>query len=175
MTQIKLPLSFVVWVLNLTNTTILSFVCLVHSRQNMLCCHDKDFLEYMIVCTEGPKVTFLVARSSRGRCAQHLHDVRGLHDTHRTQILRVIFAWHFYAPDSRRIRPPIRLNVARTCRARSEQQWMLRLDPSVYTFISSDTLRTQTKWRHKVRLGAAFHSPYKIDFEWGLYSGWWTL
>jgi hypothetical protein len=24
-----------------------------------------------------PKVTFLVARSSRGRCVQHLHDVRG--------------------------------------------------------------------------------------------------
>jgi hypothetical protein len=40
----------------------------------------------------GPKVTPLVARSSRRRCAQHLHDVRGLHGAHRTQILRVTFA-----------------------------------------------------------------------------------
>jgi hypothetical protein len=37
----------------------------------------------------GPKVTSLVALSSRGRCAQHLHDVRGrLHDAHRTQVSR---------------------------------------------------------------------------------------
>jgi hypothetical protein len=33
----------------------------------------------------GRKVTSLVARSSRGRCAHHLHD---------TQISRVTFAWH---------------------------------------------------------------------------------
>jgi hypothetical protein len=38
----------------------------------------------------GPKVTFLVAHSSRGRCTQHSHDVRGLHDAHRTRILRQI-------------------------------------------------------------------------------------
>jgi hypothetical protein len=39
--------------------------------------------------TKGPKVTFLVARSSRGRCAQHLvHDVRGRHDAHRTRFAR---------------------------------------------------------------------------------------
>jgi hypothetical protein len=41
----------------------------------------------------GTKVTSIVASSARGSCAQHLHDVRGLHDAHPTQILRVTFAW----------------------------------------------------------------------------------
>jgi hypothetical protein len=51
--------------------------------------------------TEESKSNILVTRSSRGRCAQNLHDERGLHDTHRTRILRVTFASH--TPDSRRI------------------------------------------------------------------------
>jgi hypothetical protein len=37
----------------------------------------------------GPKVTSLAAR---GKC--DLHDVRGLHDAHRTRILRVTYAWN---------------------------------------------------------------------------------
>jgi hypothetical protein len=35
------------------------------------------FLPFSIIQT-GQKLTSLVARSSRGRCAQHLHDIRGL-------------------------------------------------------------------------------------------------
>jgi hypothetical protein len=48
------------------------------------------YLLKFVSIQRGPKVTSLVALSSRGRCAQHLHDVRGLHDAHRTRILRVI-------------------------------------------------------------------------------------
>jgi hypothetical protein len=80
----------------------------------------------------GPKVTSFVAR---GRCAQHLPDVRALHDAHRTRILRVTFAWHMrdsrhiHAGCARHIRESD-ANVARTCRTRSAQQEMLLLDLS---------------------------------------------
>jgi hypothetical protein len=54
--------------------------------------HSRVLLSFHISYIQrGPKVTFLV---TRGSCAQHLHDVRGLLDAHRTRILRVAFAWH---------------------------------------------------------------------------------
>jgi hypothetical protein len=69
---------------------------------------------------------------ARGRCAQHLRDVRGLHDAHRTRIsarnivcvtMRQIHASYIRESDT---------NVARTCRTRSAQQGMLPMDPSLY-------------------------------------------
>jgi hypothetical protein len=48
--------------------------------------------------------------------------MRWLHDAHRTQVLRVTFAWHIYAPDSRwmRVTSESDVNVARTCHAKSQ-------------------------------------------------------
>jgi hypothetical protein len=83
--------------------------------------------------TEGSKSNTLVAHSSHGRCAhsshgrcaQHLHTRA---DAHRTQILRVTCTR--FTPDARHIRESV-ANVPYTCRARSAQQGMLLLDPSV--------------------------------------------
>jgi hypothetical protein len=66
-----------------------------------LICHTVAYAIQM-----GPKVTSLLnCCALRGRQVQHLHDVhvRGLHDAHRTRILRVTFAWHTLdVSDSRR-------------------------------------------------------------------------
>jgi hypothetical protein len=48
-----------------------------------------------VITRRGSKVTYPLLR---GRCAQHLYDVRGLHDAHRTRICVT------YALDSRRMR-----------------------------------------------------------------------
>jgi hypothetical protein len=49
----------------------------------------------------SPTVTSLVARSSRGRCAQHLHDARATRCTSYANYVRSICVT--YAPDSRRM------------------------------------------------------------------------
>jgi hypothetical protein len=83
----------------------------------------------------GPKVTSLVARSSRGRCAQHCM-IRGRHDAHRPRILRVIYK-HLrdiqcakFTPDSRRTRVTS-ANPPQMLRAPAAQQGLLLLNPSV--------------------------------------------
>jgi hypothetical protein len=70
-----------------------------------------------------PKVTSLVARSSRGRCAQHLHDTRP-HDARRTQILRDIGLCARFTPDACHIRESD-ANVACTCGNKGCYFWIL--------------------------------------------------
>jgi hypothetical protein len=94
---------------------------------------------YRVTSERGPKVTSLVARSSR--CAQYLHDVCGLHDAHHSLVkprasLRDLATLSGarslrFTPDTRHIRESD-TNFARTSRARSTQQAMLLLDPSIY-------------------------------------------
>jgi hypothetical protein len=62
----------------------------------LLCKVSTKTIVYFLTCKwlkvqRGPKVTSLVARSSRGRYAQHLHDVRGLHDAHRSRNICVTY------------------------------------------------------------------------------------
>jgi hypothetical protein len=78
----------------------------------------------------GPKVTSLVARSSRDRCAQHLLRIRECYARIRREsgayVTQLMFAY-----DVRHVARVHHTNVARTCRARSAQQVMLLVDPSV--------------------------------------------
>jgi hypothetical protein len=84
------------------------------------------------VHTDGFKSNILAVRSQYVRCAQQLHDCAG----YMTHIVRKFCACHLrdicarFTPDARHIRESDE-NVARTCRARSAQQVMLLLDPSV--------------------------------------------
>jgi hypothetical protein len=61
-----------------------------------------NFITDIKVIQRGSKVTSLVARSSRGRCAQHLHDTRTTWRTSYANFARNICVT--YAPDSRRMR-----------------------------------------------------------------------
>jgi hypothetical protein len=85
----------------------------------------------------GPKVTSLVACSSRGRCTQHLRRIRGC-DAHPAWIWRICHAnvtRKIRVCDVRHVARVHHVNVARTCRARSAQQGMLLLGPSVSFWI----------------------------------------
>jgi hypothetical protein len=90
---------------------------------------------------KGSKVTSFVARSSHDRCAQHLRRTRGC-DAHPAWIWRICnvrresgaYVTQMLGANLRTVcvmQPAYHANVARTCHARSAQQWMLLLNPSV--------------------------------------------
>jgi hypothetical protein len=109
--------------------------------------HGRIFLTPGVTIQRSPKGTSLIVRSSRGRCARHLHDTRATWRTSYANFARNICVT--YAPDSRRMR--VTSAIARTCRTMSAQQGMFLCN---WANLRLETIKGYTSTPRKVRLSS---------------------